>query len=109
VTGVLPQKIFHFALVMLIYGCTGSATAFLSAKLTGFLGIQKWSAQWWLVWLVLVFPLYNILLLGFAFVFGKYSSFRARQLMIIGKLKSWVRVRDGKADPVPPAGQQSDI
>jgi hypothetical protein len=93
------KKLWNVAVVMLIYSCTGMTAAFLSAKVSAALGLQKWSGSWWLVWLLVIFPSYNLLLLGYAFLFGRYPAFRGRYAKLSAKLKGLL----GTAAP-PPSG-----
>ena len=81
------KRVWDVIAVVLIFGCTGSAAAFVSGRVSAWLGLVKWSLPWWVAWILLIFPLYQILLLGFAFVFGKYAEFRARQVRVLRSIK----------------------
>jgi hypothetical protein len=81
------RKLWNFAVVMLIYACTGACAAFVSGRVSAYLGLEKWSATWWLAWFLLILPLYNVLLLAFAFMFGRYESFRSRPRQLLSKLR----------------------
>jgi len=83
------KKAWDVLAVLLIFSCTGTTAVFLSGKVSAVLGLTKWSLAWWIVWAVLIFPLYQILLLGFALIFGKYRGFRGRQVKILRRIKRW--------------------
>jgi hypothetical protein len=93
------KKAWDVLAVLVIFACTGTAAAFLSGKISGWLGLARWSLSWWFLWVVLIFPLYQVLLLGFASVFGKYDEFRLRQVRILRGIKSWVTGRKPKDIP----------
>ena len=82
------KKLWSVSVVLLIYACTGMTAVFVSGTVSGALGLQKWSASWWLAWLFVIFPLYQVLLLSFAFLFSKYQSFRARYSRLLGGLRA---------------------
>lgn len=66
---------FQFIIVMIVFAITGSAAAFLSKPLIVLLGLEDLSKMiYWPVRLLLVFPVYQILLIFFGFIFGKATS-----------------------------------
>lgn len=88
-----PQpKWLHTLLVLVVFTCTGLTVAWLGRQLTGWMGIERFSWQYWLFWVVGLLPIYQVILLIYAFLFGKYSYFRAKQL------KLWRRMTGRKND-----------
>jgi len=83
---VTPRKVFDFILIILVFALTGSSTAYLSGKLTTAIGIQPWTFGFFLGWLFFIFPLYQLLTLFYAFIFGKFNFFYSRQKKIFFKL-----------------------
>lgn len=73
----LDKKWVHWTLVLLVFACTGTTTARIDNWLTELLGFEKYHLVWWLLLIVLL-PVYNLLLLCFGFIFGKYTYFRTK-------------------------------
>jgi hypothetical protein len=84
--------------VLLTFSCTGTVAAFASGRVSAWLGLKRWSLPWWIAWALLIFPLYHVLLVGFAFVFGKYEQFRDRELRLLRRVRGWLGGGPG-ADP----------
>ena len=74
----LNNKWVHWTVVLLVFACTGTTTARIDNWLTELLGYEKYHLVWWLL-LVALLPVYNVLLLGFGWIFGKYDYFREKQ------------------------------
>lgn len=84
----MMKKIYQTFLVLLIFALTGSTTAILSGYIMSWLGAEPWSVQYVLGYLFFIFPLYQILILLFAAIFGKFNYFFERQKFIVKKIKS---------------------
>lgn len=87
------QKWVHLVLVLLVFTCTGLTVARIGGLLAEWAGLQRFSVAYWLMWIVALLPLYNVLLLCFAFLFGKFKYFRAKQLRMWQRLTGWMRRR----------------
>lgn len=64
-------------LVLLTFACTGSTVAFLRRTIFGLVGFDEtthWAIKT-ITYLVLVFPLYQILILVYGFIFGQFEFF----------------------------------
>ncbi len=79
------HKFIHWVLVLSTFACTGTVTAKLGTWLALELGFEKYHLVWWLL-LIALLPVYSVLLLGFAFIFGKFSFFKEKQR------KMWSRI-----------------
>ncbi len=79
------HKIVHWILVLATFACTGTLTAKLDTWLTLAMGFEKYHLVWWLLLIVLL-PVYSVLLLGFAFIFGKFSLFKEKQQKMWGRI-----------------------
>jgi len=63
---------------MVVFAVTGSSAAKLASPLTTFLGITIESTSAWIYWPVrvfLIFPIYQVLLVFFGFIFGQFRFF----------------------------------
>ncbi|MCF8261840.1 MAG: hypothetical protein K9J12_13760 [Melioribacteraceae bacterium] len=84
------KKIIDAVVIILIFGLTGSATAFLSGYIMSALGAEPWTIQYILGYLVFIFPLYQSLLLLIAFLFGRFDMFYSRWKKLLLKIKKLI-------------------
>ncbi|MCM4160331.1 diacylglyceryl transferase [Antarcticibacterium flavum] len=69
---------FQIILILIVFAITGSTSAKLAGPLCDFLGIYQESSHWALYWfarLVLIFPIYQVLLVSFGWLFGQFNFF----------------------------------
>ena len=64
--------------IIVVFAVTGSSAAYLSKPILAFLGISK-SNPWtyYPLYIILIFPVYQILLVGYGFIFGQFTFFWA--------------------------------
>lgn len=65
-------------IILLVFAITGSFAAILAKPILSFLEISKTSvsiAGYYLCYLILIFPIYQILLVSFGFIFGQFVFF----------------------------------
>ena len=91
----LNKKWVHWTVVLLVFACTGTTTARLDTWLTELLGYEKYHWVWWLL-LVALLPVYNVLLLAFGFVFGKFAYFREKQKKMWRRMFGWAMKKEKK-------------
>lgn len=63
-------------IVLVVFACTGFTVLFIKTPIVDFIrGDQE--KQWWMtvLYFLLILPIYNILLLGYGFVFGQFEFF----------------------------------
>lgn len=68
----------QFTVVFIVFAITGSASVMVSKPIMGFLGITKDSLPYILyliLKIIIVLPVYQILLVGFGFLFGQFAFF----------------------------------
>ena len=80
------NKTLHYVLILLMFACTGFTIARLGGVLMGWLDIERFSWQYWFMWVALL-PLYNVVLLLFSLVFGKFQYVREKQR------RTWRRIK----------------
>lgn len=76
-------------LIFIVFGITGSTSAKLAGPLCDLLGIYESSLPWYIYWfarLVLIFPIYQILLVFFGWLFGQFSFFWQFEKKMLGRL-----------------------
>lgn len=81
------HKVVHVILVLLVFTCTGLSVAWLGRQIADFSGIERYSLAYWLLWTFAMLPIYNVILLVYAFLFGKFQFFRNKQK------KTWKRIK----------------
>ena len=69
---------FQIVIIFVVFAITGSSAVKLAEPFTAFLGITSETTPWWVYWparIILVFPLYQVLLVFFGFIFGQFEFF----------------------------------
>jgi hypothetical protein len=76
--------------IILVFAITGSCSAYLSRPILASMGITKETVPGWeyySLYIILIFPIYQILLVSFGFIFGQYTffwAFEKKMLRIFG-------------------------
>lgn len=68
----------QISIIFLVFAITGSAAAKLASPVTAFFGITKDTSNIWFFWtarILLIFPIYQILLVAFGWLFGQFTFF----------------------------------
>lgn len=71
---------WQLVVIFVVFAVTGSSAAYLSKPILSFFGIDKDSVSAWIyypLYIVLIFPVYQILLVSYGFIFGQFSFFWA--------------------------------
>lgn len=87
------HKAVHWTLVLVVFACTGMTVARLCGWLVASMGQEKFGLVYWLMLLALL-PVYNVLLLVFGFIFGKFAYFRAKQKKMWKRMTGWMRRKE---------------
>lgn len=69
---------FQLVIILVVFAVTGSSAAKLASPLTTFLGVNAESTSPWIYWpirIFLIFPIYQVLLVFFGFIFGQFRFF----------------------------------
>lgn len=69
---------FQLLIIFIVFTITGSAAAKLAEPLTNFIGLQQETTNPWIYWTVrilLIFPVYQVLLIVFGWLFGQFKFF----------------------------------
>lgn len=69
---------FQIILILIVFALTGSTSAKLAGPLCDFLGLHQENSPWYLYWfvrLILIFPIYQVLLVTFGWLFGQFQFF----------------------------------
>ncbi|WP_284652030.1 DUF6787 family protein [Flavobacterium terrisoli] len=66
--------------ILVVFAVTGSTAAYLSKPVLALFGIIKGSVSHWVyypLYIILIFPIYQVLLVSFGFIFGQFTFFWA--------------------------------
>lgn len=76
---------FQLTIIFIVFALTGSASAWLSKPFCIWLGITKDDLGFWFtpVRLLLIFPIYQLLLVLIGFLFGQFKFFWAFEKKIL--------------------------
>lgn len=83
----------HLAVILIVFSLTGFSTLFLEELIVGAIGLPS-PHSWWLRVVIFIFlslPLYNIILLFWAFVLGEFRFFVGFIKQFFGTLFSFLR------------------
>ncbi|MCM4157424.1 DUF6787 family protein [Gramella sp. AN32] len=68
----------QLTLIFIVFAITGSTAAKIAAPVCEFLGVTKDNSEWFVYWplrVLLVFPIYQVLLVVFGTIFGQFQFF----------------------------------
>lgn len=68
---------FQLIVIFTVFAITGSISAYLSKPFTNFIGLTYDNLNWlyYPIRLIAIFPIYQILLVLFGFIFGQFDFF----------------------------------
>jgi hypothetical protein len=91
------KKAWDYTVILIVFAVTGSTAAIFPRWIMPLTGLEP-GTFWYVFWYILMItPIYQVLLLGYAFVFGKFQYFYQKQK----KLVQWIgrRFAGCKAKP----------
>jgi len=71
---------WQLAVIIIVFAVTGSSAAYFSKPFLGLFGISKDNVSGWLyypLYIILIFPIYQVLLVTYGFIFGQFDFFWA--------------------------------
>lgn len=69
---------FQIAVIFIVFAVTGSSAAKLAQPVCELIGLNQTTTAPWLYWairIVLIFPIYQVLLVFFGWIFGQFKFF----------------------------------
>jgi hypothetical protein len=81
---------FQLVVIFIVFAATGSTSAYLSKPVLGWMGITKDTLSLWAyypLYIILIFPIYQVLLVFFGFISGQFTffwNFEKRMLRMMG-------------------------
>jgi hypothetical protein len=85
--------------IIVVFAITGSSAAFLSKPILSLFGIVRGSVSNWLyypLYILLIFPVYQVLLVSFGFIFGQFTFFWAFEKKMLKSMGLGFLVKDKK-------------
>jgi hypothetical protein len=95
---LLNHKIINLLVVLLIFSLTGFTSVFISGYILEGLNLKKWSPGYLLGILFIITPIYQVLLLAYAAIFGKFRYFLDRQIKILRMIRRAFGSKQGDQD-----------
>ncbi|WP_395066473.1 DUF6787 family protein [Flavobacterium sp.] len=81
---------WQFFVIMIVFAITGSSAAVIAKPILKFLGISKETHHillYLLLYILIIFPVYQLLLVFFGFLFGQFKFFWAFEKKMLRSLK----------------------
>ena len=76
--------------ILIVFAVTGSSSALLAKPFLGLFGIEKGTISNWLyypLYIVMIFPIYQVLLVSFGFIFGQFKFFWSFEKKMLRSMK----------------------
>jgi len=69
---------WQMTVIIIVFAITGSSSAILSKPILAIFGLTKDTLSVWLyypLYIIVLFPIYQVLLVSFGFIFGQFNFF----------------------------------
>ena len=82
--------------ILLVFAITGSSAAKLAGPLTEFIGLSKdvGGFIYWTIRILIIFPIYQVLLVFFGWLFGEYQFFWNFEKKMLRRMKLGFLIKD---------------
>ena len=80
---------WQILVILIVFAITGSSSAKLAGPLVEFFGLHQENSHWFVYWslrLLLIFPIYQVLLVSFGWLFGQFQFFWAFEKKMLSRL-----------------------
>jgi len=81
---------FQLIVILIVFAITGSTSAYLSKPILAWLGLDKTQISGWIyypLYIILIFPVYQVLLISFGCLFGQFKFFWAFEKKMLRSVK----------------------
>jgi hypothetical protein len=81
-----PEKrtsAWDYFIILLVFAVTGATAAIFPRWIMPLTGLEPGNWQYVLAYILLITPIYQVLLLGYAFLFGKFHYFYDKQRKLL--------------------------
>jgi hypothetical protein len=76
--------------ILVVFAITGSTSALIAKPILAFFGITRTSISLWFyypLYIIMIFPAYQVLLVSFGFLFGQFKFFWAFEKKMLRSMK----------------------
>ncbi|TXE14259.1 DUF6787 family protein [Algoriphagus aquimarinus] len=80
------ESLLQVVLVLVVFACTGFTILFIKNPILDFFGVEKGGFLNTVLYLLLVLPLYQIILLIYGFIFGQFKFFWEKEKQIFRRI-----------------------
>lgn len=80
------ESLLQVVLVLVVFACTGFTILFIKNPILDFFGVERGGFVNTVIYLLLVLPLYQIILLIYGFIFGQFSFFWEKEKQIFRRI-----------------------
>ncbi|RAI95288.1 DUF6787 family protein [Algoriphagus yeomjeoni] len=80
------DSLLQVVLVLVVFACTGFTILFIKNPILDFFGVEKGGFINTFLYLLLVLPLYQIILLIYGFIFGQFRFFWEKEKQIFRRI-----------------------
>ncbi len=83
------ESLLQVIMVLVVFACTGFTILFIKNPILDFFGIQRGGGQGFantVLYLLLVLPLYQIILLFYGFIFGQFKFFWEKEKQMLRRI-----------------------
>ncbi|MDT0676842.1 DUF6787 family protein [Autumnicola musiva] len=80
---------WQILVILLVFAVTGSTSMKLAGPLVEFIGLYPESSHWFVYWtlrILLIFPIYQVLLISFGWLFGQFRFFWAFEKKMLNRM-----------------------
>jgi len=80
---------WEIVIILIVFSVTGSSAAYLAKPIVEFIGISKETTAWYIFWptrIVLMFIIYQILLVTYGWIFGQFNFFWNMEKKMLSRL-----------------------
>ncbi|WP_340073856.1 DUF6787 family protein [Leptobacterium sp. I13] len=80
---------FQLVIILVVFAITGSLSAKVASPVTEYIGLGKSETNAWVYWpvrILLIFPIYQVLLIFFGWVFGQFQFFWAFEKKMLSRM-----------------------
>jgi hypothetical protein len=86
------KNAWQVIIILVVFACTGFTVLFIKRPLLTFLaGDEGNSTLGTILYYILILPFYNLLLLGYGFLFGQFSFFWDFEKRMLERFFTWVK------------------
>ena len=82
------ESVFQVLMVLLVFSLTGMSVVVVKEPFFQVIGLTQETSTWvkWTVYILAIFPIYQVLLLAYALLLGQFSFFWAYEKKTFGRL-----------------------